>query len=71
MTVEQLVEVLDKCISFEVAEMHGGSILFRSYEWWEEESICKNESWEDVKDLIVEQISFGQCSDTVGIFITR
>lgn len=67
MTVEELVQVLDKGTRFEIAEVYNGAVIFMSSLWYQ--SKRNVELWENVKQREVELIT-AQDTDEVKIFVS-
>ena len=56
MTVEELVQVLDKSHNFEVREVYSENRIFSSDDWYGKTSY-NHKTFEEVKERIVHQIS--------------
>ncbi len=68
MTVEELVQLLDKGTRFEIAEVYNGAVMFMSSLWYQNKRNGM-ELWENVRQREVELIT-AQDTGEVKIFVS-
>ena len=68
MTVEELVQLLDKGTRFEIAEVYNGAVMFMSSFWYQNKRNGM-ELWENVRQREVELIT-AQDTGEVKIFVS-